>query len=158
MDIKTTPPPNQQTSTTSNTTNVSGVTSPPSTPPSPMAVSNAVASSIAGLTDVQKQTFQHIFEKLVVNSGGSAKVPPKQYEYFRNLLENVRDPKNLQMIVEKFKNLEHIDGQFSLQIGNKNSNIIEGKLFWDIWLNKISGFVKAVGIFDIVYIKQNGLD
>uniref|UniRef100_A0A1I8ME05 Uncharacterized protein n=1 Tax=Musca domestica TaxID=7370 RepID=A0A1I8ME05_MUSDO len=126
MDIKTTPPPNQtSTSTTATSNPVSGVTSPPSTPPSPMAASSAVAASITtGLTDVQKQTFQHIFEKLVANSGGSAKVPPKQYEYFRNLLENVRDPKNIQMIVEKFKNLEHMDGHFA-QNGNKNAVISE---------------------------------
>ncbi|XP_075169281.1 retinal homeobox domain-containing protein Rx [Haematobia irritans] len=87
-------------------------------------MASAVAASISGLSDVQKQTFQHIFEKLVVNSGGSAKVPPKQYEYFRNLLQNVRDPKNLQMIVEKFKNLEHLDSH-ALQNGNKNAVVIE---------------------------------
>ncbi|XP_023308612.2 retinal homeobox protein Rx isoform X1 [Lucilia cuprina] len=113
MDIKTTPPPNQTTSgTSSSVTNISS--SPPTTPPSPIT-----ATSITSLSDVQKQTFQHIFEKLVVSSGGSAKIPPKQYEYFRNLLENVRDPKNLQMIVEKFKNLEQMDTNFS-QNGIKN--------------------------------------
>ncbi|XP_073813935.1 retinal homeobox domain-containing protein Rx isoform X2 [Musca autumnalis] len=122
MDIKTTPPPNQSATTATSNPVSSVVTSPPTTPPSPMA-SAVAGSSITGLTDVQKQTFQHIFEKLVANSGGSAKVPPKQYEYFRNLLENVRDPKNIQMIVEKFKNLEHIDGHF-VQNGNKNPPVM----------------------------------
>ncbi|XP_061396300.1 retinal homeobox protein Rx [Musca vetustissima] len=126
MDIKTTPPPNQTSATTVTSNSVSGVTSPPTTPPSPMAAASSVAASITtGLTDVQKQTFQHIFEKLVANSGGSAKVPPKQYEYFRNLLENVRDPKNIQLIVEKFKNLEHMEGHFVQQNGNKNAVMSE---------------------------------
>lgn len=128
MDIKTTPPPNQATTVTP--TNVVTVASPPTTPPSP------VTASITGLSDVQKQTFQHIFEKLVVNSGGTAKVPPKQYEYFRNLLENVRDPKNLQMIVEKFKNLEHVDFNLT-QNGNKNTVMAEGNQ-----KNKIFNFAK----------------
>lgn len=120
MDIKTTPPPNQ--TPTGSSSNVTNISSPPTTPPSPIT-----AASITSLSDVQKQTFQHIFEKLVVSSGGSAKIPPKQYEYFRNLLENVRDPKNLQMIVEKFKNLEHVDMNFS-QNGIKSPLMTEGNL------------------------------
>lgn len=120
MDIKTTPPPNQTpTNTSSNATNIS---SPPTTPPSPIT-----PASIASLSDVQKQTFQHIFEKLVVSSGGTAKIPPKQYEYFRSLLENVRDPKNLQIILEKFKNLEQLDMNFS-QNGIKSPTMTEGNL------------------------------
>ncbi|KAM7344365.1 retinal homeobox domain-containing protein Rx [Cochliomyia hominivorax] len=118
MDIKTTPPPNQTPAGTSS--NVKNITSPPTTPPSSLTT----ASSTTSLTDVQKQTFQHIFEKLVVSSGGTAKIPPKQYEYFRSLLENVRDPKNLQIILEKFKNLEQLDMNFP-QNGIKSPSISE---------------------------------
>lgn len=74
---------------------------------------------------MQKQTFQNIFEKLVSSNGDGGKFPPKQLENFRHLLENVRDSKNLQLIVEKFKNLEQFEQSF-LTGGNNNSVIAEG--------------------------------
>lgn len=119
MDIKTTPPLNP--TPAGAVSNITNTASPPVSPPSPLNT-----APLTNLSEVQKQTFQHIFEKFFVNSGGSAKLPPKQYEYFRNLLENVRDPKNLQMIVEKFKNLEQADIHFS-QNGIKLPALTEGK-------------------------------
>ncbi|XP_030388392.1 retinal homeobox protein Rx [Scaptodrosophila lebanonensis] len=70
------------------------------------------------------QTFQHIFEKLVSNSGGHHKMPPKQLEHLRHLLGNVRDAKNLQLIVEKFKNLEQFQEHYA-NLGNNNTVITE---------------------------------
>ena len=128
MDIKTTPPPpsamSSSSSTTYNNNNTSSTTAitPPvasTAPPSP------IAAAIVGLSDVQKQTFQHIFEKLVSNSS-AGKFAPKQMEQFRHLLENVRDTKNLQLIVEKFKNLEQFEQNY-LSPGNNNSISAEGK-------------------------------
>lgn len=60
------------------------------------------------MTDVTKQTFQHIFEKIVANNN---KFPPKEIENFRSLLENVRDrdQKNFNMIMEKLKSWDHIE-------------------------------------------------
>ncbi|KAL5286066.1 Rx family protein [Megaselia abdita] len=60
------------------------------------------------MTDVQKQTFQHIFEKIVANNN---KFPPKEIENFRSLLENVRDrdQKNFNMIMEKLKSWDHME-------------------------------------------------
>lgn len=118
MNIKTTPPPPP--TTAASTTTSALLQSPPNTPP------NSVSLVAGGMSEVQKQTFQHIFEKLVTNSGGNAKIPPKQLEHFRNLLENVRDAKNLQLIVEKFKNLEQFDIQYGLN-GSKNAVLCEGK-------------------------------
>lgn len=60
------------------------------------------------MTDVQKQTFQHIFEKIVASNN---KFPPKEIENFRSLLENVRDrdQKNFNMIMEKLKSWDHME-------------------------------------------------
>lgn len=60
------------------------------------------------MTDVQKQTFQHIFEKIVANNN---KFPPKEIENFRSLLENVRDrdQKYFNMIMEKLKSSDHME-------------------------------------------------
>ncbi|KAL9915897.1 retinal homeobox protein Rx [Glossina fuscipes] len=116
MNIKTTPPPPPTTAASATTSAL--LQSPPNTPP------NSVSLVAGGMSEVQKQTFQHIFEKLVTSSGGNAKIPPKQLEHFRNLLENVRDAKNLQLIVEKFKNLEQFDMQYGLN-GSKNAVLCE---------------------------------
>ncbi|EDW58827.2 uncharacterized protein Dvir_GJ17468 [Drosophila virilis] len=72
-----------------------------------------------------KQTFQHIFEQLVQQSGGSQKqLAPKQLEHLRHLLGNVRDAKNLQLIVEKFKNLEQFQEHYAQLGGNNNNNTV----------------------------------
>ncbi|KAH8280378.1 hypothetical protein KR018_005076 [Drosophila ironensis] len=68
-------------------------------------------------------TFQHIFEQLVQQSGGNHKVPPKQLEHLRHLLGNVRDAKNLQLIVEKFKNLEQFHEHYAAHLANNNTVI-----------------------------------
>ncbi|XP_055858901.1 retinal homeobox protein Rx isoform X2 [Episyrphus balteatus] len=67
------------------------------------------------MTELQKQTFQHIFEKIVANNN---KFPPKEIENFRSLLENVRDTKHFQLIVEKFKALEQFENNI---LGSNNS-------------------------------------
>ncbi|XP_062133229.1 retinal homeobox protein Rx [Drosophila sulfurigaster albostrigata] len=71
-----------------------------------------------------KQTFQHIFEQLVQQSGGNHKLAPKQLDHLRHLLGNVRDAKNLQLIVEKFKNLEQFQEHYA-HLGNNNTVITE---------------------------------
>ncbi|KAH8291173.1 hypothetical protein KR054_009449 [Drosophila jambulina] len=68
-------------------------------------------------------TFQHIFEQLVQQSGGNHKLPPKQLEHLRHLLGNVRDAKNLQLIVEKFKNLEQFHEHYAAHLANNNTVI-----------------------------------
>jgi len=73
-------------------------------------------------------TFQHIFEQLVQQGGGNHKLPPKQLEHLRHLLGNVRDAKNLQMIVEKFKNLEQFHEHYAAHLANNNTVISEGEL------------------------------
>jgi len=73
-----------------------------------------------------KQTFQHIFEQLVQQSGGNHKLQPKQLDHLRHLLGNVRDAKNLQLIVEKFKNLEQFQEHYA-HLGNNNTVITEGE-------------------------------
>nr|XP_036669598.1 retinal homeobox protein Rx [Drosophila suzukii] len=70
-------------------------------------------------------TFQHIFEQLVQQGGGNHKLPPKQLEHLRHLLGNVRDAKNLQMIVEKFKNLEQFHEHYAAHLANNNTVISE---------------------------------
>lgn len=132
MDIKTTPPPTliNSRSTASPPANTSAISPAPASPSAAVATSTAAGamSSIAALgsmSNVQKQTFQNIFEKLVSSNGDGSKFPPKQLENFRHLLENVRDSKNLQLIVEKFKNLEQFEQNF-LTGGNNNSVIAEG--------------------------------
>ncbi|XP_036223264.2 retinal homeobox protein Rx [Bactrocera oleae] len=131
MDIKTTPPPTlmNSRSTASPPANTSAISPAPASPSAAVATSTAAGamSSIAALgsmSNVQKQTFQNIFEKLVSSNGDGSKFPPKQLENFRHLLENVRDSKNLQLIVEKFKNLEQFEQNF-LTGGNNNSVIAE---------------------------------
>lgn len=85
-----------------------------------------------------KQTFQHIFEQLAQQtgqggtgtgsgSGNLSKLAPKQLEHLRHLLGNVRDAKNLQLIVEKFKNLEQFQEHYAQLAHNNNTVITEGK-------------------------------
>lgn len=96
------------------------------------AVGAAAATGNGQLEQVQhKQTFQHIFEQLAQQTGGTggggiSKLAPKQLEHLRHLLGNVRDAKNLQLIVEKFKNLEQFQEHYA-QLGNNNTVITEGK-------------------------------
>lgn len=124
MDVKTTPPPSITVATTQSR---SPRTTPPATPTTPTSA----------LSDVQKQTFQHIFEKLVnnnsnnsnnsnKNSNNNVKLAPKQFEKIRSLLENVRDSKHLQLIVDKFKsNLEQTDIVQLLPNGNGTSTAVK---------------------------------
>nr|XP_017002060.2 LOW QUALITY PROTEIN: retinal homeobox protein Rx [Drosophila takahashii] len=82
-------------------------------------------SSLAATTpnNPTAATFQHIFEQLVQQGGGNHKLPPKQLEHLRHLLGNVRDAKNLQMIVEKFKNLEQFHEHYAAHLANNNTVI-----------------------------------
>lgn len=106
-------------------------------PSPPIGAAGAVGAAAAAATvngqleQVQhKQTFQHIFEQLAQQTGGTgggiSKLAPKQLEHLRHLLGNVRDAKNLQLIVEKFKNLEQFQEHYA-QLGNNNTVITEGK-------------------------------
>lgn len=54
---------------------------------------------IKPLSDVQKQTFQLLLDKLAARS----KFTKIEAENFQNLLENVRDTKNFHCIMEKLK-------------------------------------------------------
>jgi len=95
-----------------------------------VAPASPTASLVAGSMEQlqqNKQTFQHIFEQLVQQSGGNHKLQPKQLEHLRHLLGNVRDAKNLQLIVEKFKNLEQFQEHYA-HLGNNNTVITEGEL------------------------------
>lgn len=82
----------------------------------------AANSALAGNSN-PAATFQHIFEQLVQQSGGNHKLPPKQLEHLRHLLGNVRDAKNLQLIVEKFKNLEQFHEHYAAHLANNNTVI-----------------------------------
>jgi hypothetical protein len=58
------------------------------------------------VNDVQKQIFQRLIEKLLLHN----KFTAKEAENLRKLLENVRDTKNFDKIMEKLKEC----GQFEL--------------------------------------------
>ncbi|XP_017051769.1 retinal homeobox protein Rx [Drosophila ficusphila] len=117
MDIKaSTPPalevaPGQPGSPIPKSVAISGGAGSTGLANSSMATSNTAA------------TFQHIFEQLVQQGGGNHKLPPKQLEHLRHLLGNVRDAKNLQMIVEKFKNLEQFHEHYAAHLANNNTVI-----------------------------------
>ncbi|KAH8320768.1 hypothetical protein KR067_008989 [Drosophila pandora] len=117
MDIKASTPP-------ATTAMESGPGQPASPVAKPGGVSGAGLRSAAGNTSSNTAaTFQHIFEQLVQQSGGNHKLPPKQLEHLRHLLGNVRDAKNLQMIVEKFKNLEQFHEHYAAHLANNNTVI-----------------------------------
>lgn len=54
---------------------------------------------IKSLSDVQKQTFQKLLDKLIARN----KFTPAEAKNFQALLENSRDARNLQTIMEKIK-------------------------------------------------------
>lgn len=60
---------------------------------------------IKSLNDVQKQLFQRLIEKLIARN----KCPPNEIENMQKLLENVRDTKNFQKIMEKLKECGQIE-------------------------------------------------
>lgn len=66
---------------------------------------------IKSLPEGQKQTLQQLLEKLLSRN----KFAPSEIESFGKLMKNVRDAKNFQKIMEKYK------------IGNLDSDIIEDK-------------------------------
>lgn len=66
---------------------------------------------IQSLPEGQKQTLQQLLEKLLSRN----KFAPSEIESFEKLMKNVRDAKNFQKIMEKFK------------IGSLDSDIIEDK-------------------------------
>ncbi|XP_050743802.1 retinal homeobox protein Rx isoform X2 [Drosophila biarmipes] len=97
----------------------------------PVAISGGATGAAGGVASAgvassnTAATFQHIFEQLVQQGGGNHKLPPKQLEHLRHLLGNVRDAKNLQMIVEKFKNLEQFHEHYAAHLANNNTVISE---------------------------------
>ncbi|CRL03503.1 CLUMA_CG016482, isoform A [Clunio marinus] len=60
---------------------------------------------IKALNDVQKQLFQRVVEKLIARN----QCTPSEIENMQKLLENVRDTKNFQMIMEKLKDCGQIE-------------------------------------------------
>lgn len=64
---------------------------------------------IKTLSDGQRHTLQQFVEKLLARN----KFTPNEIESFQKLVKNVRDGKNFQMIMEKFK------------IGNFDTDLIE---------------------------------
>ncbi|CAO1319729.1 unnamed protein product [Diamesa hyperborea] len=73
---------------------------------------------IKSLNDVQKQLFQRLIEKLIARN----KCPPNEIENMQKLLENVRDTKNFQKIMEKLKEcgqieLDNIEDDFKEENG-----------------------------------------
>lgn len=54
---------------------------------------------IKSLSEVQKQTFQRLLDKLIARN----KFTPAEAKSFQVLLENARDARNVQTIMEKFK-------------------------------------------------------
>lgn len=60
---------------------------------------------IKALSDVQKQIFQNLVEKLIARN----KFPPSEAEDVQKLLENVRDAKNFHKIMEKLKECGQLD-------------------------------------------------
>lgn len=72
---------------------------------------------IKTLNDGQKQNFQRLLDKLIARN----KFTVNEAENFRSLLENVRDSKNLQFIMEKLKD----NGCFDLE--KIEDNLKEGE-------------------------------
>lgn len=60
---------------------------------------------IQAFSDVQKQTFQRLLDKLIARN----KFSQHEVENFQALLENARDSRNLQKIMEKFKECGQIE-------------------------------------------------
>lgn len=54
---------------------------------------------IKSFSDVQKQTFQKLLDKLIARN----KFTPAEAKNFQALLENARDARNVQTIMEKIK-------------------------------------------------------
>lgn len=54
---------------------------------------------IKSFSDVQKQTFQKLLDKLIARN----KFTAAEAKNFQALLENARDPRNVQTIMEKIK-------------------------------------------------------
>lgn len=73
------------------------------------AVYNIIIMDIKSLSDGQRHTLQQFVEKLLARN----KFSPNEIESFQKLVKNVRDGKNFQMIMEKFK------------IGNFDKELIE---------------------------------
>lgn len=71
---------------------------------------------IKSLNDVQKQLFQRLIEKLVARN----KCSQNEVENIKKLLENVRDTKNFQKIMEKLKECGHFE------LDNIEDNFKEG--------------------------------
>lgn len=71
---------------------------------------------VKSLSDVQKQIFQRLIEKLIERN----KFSQNEAENFKKLLENVRDTKNFHKIMEKLKECGHLD------FDNFEDNLIEG--------------------------------
>lgn len=121
----------------------------PGQPGSPAGKPVAISGAMSGLGGVANSsstaaanntaaTFQHIFEQLVQQGGGNHKLPPKQLEQLRHLLGNVRDAKNLQMIVEKFKNLEQFHEHYAAHLANNNTVIsTEGELHFRRQISRV---------------------
>ena len=63
---------------------------------------------VKSLSDVQKQIFQSLIEKLIARN----KFSQNEAENFQKLLENVRDSKNFHKIMEKLKENGHLDLDF----------------------------------------------
>ncbi|XP_029725554.1 retinal homeobox protein Rx isoform X1 [Aedes albopictus] len=60
---------------------------------------------VKSLSDVQKQIFQNLVEKLIARN----KFPPNEAEDVQKLLENMRDAKNFHKIMEKLKECGQLD-------------------------------------------------
>lgn len=60
---------------------------------------------VKSLSDVQKQIFQNLVEKLIARN----KFPPNEAEDVQKMLENVRDAKNFHKIMEKLKECGQLD-------------------------------------------------
>lgn len=69
------------------------------------SVARALRMDIKALSDVQKQIFQNLVEKLIARN----KFPPSEAEDVQKLLENVRDAKNFHKIMEKLKECGQLD-------------------------------------------------
>lgn len=54
---------------------------------------------VKSFSEVQKQTFQKFLDKLIARN----KFSPAEAKNFQALLENARDTRNVQTIMEKFK-------------------------------------------------------
>lgn len=71
---------------------------------------------IKSINDVQKQLFQRLIQKLIARN----QCTPSEIENMQKVLENVRDTKNFQMIMEKLKDCGQIE------LDNLDENFKEG--------------------------------